>query len=107
VGRRAGWAALVGFLGWSIGAASPRPAVLRVRGLVLVDDAGTEVARLVPTATGAELVLGGESQASLVTDGPVAALNLVAERPLVRPLPSPGPGEDDPELPPPPAPPRG
>ncbi|MCA9489281.1 MAG: hypothetical protein KC621_05145 [Myxococcales bacterium] len=72
---------------WS-GAAWPRgPAgELRVRTLVVVDAQGREVGRFSGTPAGAELVVGGAAQASLVTDGEVAALNLVGARTLLRRL---------------------
>ena len=65
-------------------AAAPRPGEVRVRSLVLVDAEGHEVGRLASTPGGAELVLGGGSQASLVTDQGVAALNLVGDQTWVR-----------------------
>ncbi|MCB9687556.1 MAG: hypothetical protein H6738_16545 [Alphaproteobacteria bacterium] len=70
------------------GAAWPRgPAgELRVRSLVLVDEQGREVGRFASTPAGAELVVGGAAQASLVTEGEVAALNLLGERTLLRRL---------------------
>jgi hypothetical protein len=78
--------------GWGVGGlfagaavlGEGRPDELRVRALVLVDEAGNEVGRLAATPRGAELVLGGEAQASLVTDGTVAALNLVGDEVIVR-----------------------
>lgn len=76
---------LVLLLWWvPVGSTTPPPQVLRVQGVVLVDAQGHEVGRWVTTPRGVELVLGGESQASLVTDGEVAALNLLATTPVVR-----------------------
>lgn len=71
-------------VGASIGSAAPRPGLMRVRGIELVDEAGHVVGRLAATADGAELVLGGEVQASLVTEGDVAALNLITAGGLAR-----------------------
>lgn len=81
------WVAVVAFgSGVLAGAAWPRGPVgeLRVRALVVVDDQGRPVGRFATTTTGAELVVGGAAQASLVTDGDGAALNLVGERTWVR-----------------------
>jgi hypothetical protein len=55
-----------------------------VRGIELVDEDGRVVGRLAATATGAELVLGGGAQASLVTEGEVAAVNLIGAGGLAR-----------------------
>ncbi len=75
---------LAGILLGLLGSAAPRPGVLRARAIELVDARGDVVGRLRVTDGGAELVLGGASQASLVTDGGVAALNLVGEASTAR-----------------------
>ena len=56
--------------------ADPLPGTLQVRRLELVNDRGDVVGRFATTDHGTELVLGGLAQASLVTDGEQAALNL-------------------------------
>ncbi len=71
--------------GYAAGARSRRPPdVVQVRRLELVNDAGAVVGRLATTPTGAELVLGGRAQASLVTDGELAAANLVGREGVAR-----------------------
>ncbi len=89
---RGAWSIGVFGLGVLGGAAWPRaePAELRVRALLLVDEQGREVGRFATTPRGAELVVGGEAQASLVTEGGAAALNLLGERTMVRALDDPG-----------------
>ena len=68
-------------LGILIGGAAVRwhraPPVLRVSGLEVVNARGDVVGRFTPTDDGAELVVGGRAQVSVVTDGDVAAVNLV------------------------------
>ena len=82
--KGASWGMVGIVLGALLGSASPGPRVLRVRGIELVDEEGRVVGRLAATGTGAELVLGGAVQASLVTEGDVAALNLIGAGGLAR-----------------------
>ena len=82
--RGASWGMVGIVVGALLGSAAPRSGVLRVRGIELVDEDGRVVGRLAATATGAELVLGGQVQASLVTEGEVAALNLIGAGGLAR-----------------------
>jgi hypothetical protein len=67
-----------------LGMAWPRPRVLRVSAVELVDARGDVVGRLGVRDGGAELVLGGRAQASLVTDSELAALNLSGGQRTVR-----------------------
>ena len=79
------WVAGIGVVALVVAHVVRRPvAELRVRQLTLVNPQGEEVAWLKATPSGAELVLGGASQASLVTDGEVAAANLVGEHGVAR-----------------------
>ena len=67
-----------------LGSAAPGPGVVRARAVELVNDRGDVVGRFAVTGAGAELVLGGAAQASLVTDRGIAALNLVGEHATAR-----------------------
>lgn len=84
VGAAAGWLAAW----WTPRATDGDRQVVRVQRIELVDPSGTVVGRLAATAHGAELVLGGTggagSQASLVTDGAVAAMNLTGPDAVAR-----------------------
>lgn len=70
---------------WGL-AAGGDPEVVRTRRLELVGPDGRVVGRLAARSDGAELVLGGEAQASLVTERGLAALNLVGSEGLARVL---------------------
>ena len=80
--RGAWW--FLGVLVGVVGAAAPRPGVIRARAVELVDERGEVVGRLAVTPSGAELVLGGSAQASLVTEDGLAALNLVGDASTAR-----------------------
>lgn len=83
VGAAAGWLAA-----WTTPWTTADPPVVRARRIELVDADGVVVGHLGATAHGAELVLGGTgasgSQASLVTDGAVAAVNLTGPDAVAR-----------------------
>ncbi len=88
------WAALVAVVGccwimWRRPQAPsppppPSPQILQVRGLQLVDHDGAVIGGFMPTAAGVELVVGGPSQISLVTDASGAHVNLVGPNAVVR-----------------------
>lgn len=84
---RTGWI-VAASIGVAMGALAMRntapPGTLQVERLELVDAEGNVVGRLATTASGAELVLGGQAQASLVTDGSLAAVNLVGQAATAR-----------------------
>ena len=62
----------------------PSPTTLQVHRLEVVNDDGHVVDWLQATAGGAELVLGGESQVSLVSSPGVAAVNAVGTSGVAR-----------------------
>ena len=71
--------------GFAFGAgSSTAPERLRVRHLELINEVGDVVGRFASTEQGAELVVGGRAQVSLVTEGPLAAVNVVGEPGVAR-----------------------